>query len=92
MSWTSVLLPGVLVTQLHFFPSPPVIGRSLRNTEEGRLISAKNLYRSSSLSRSPSYSEQKQALSILDDRTIVILMINEHSTTNQIKFFIHLKV
>lgn len=32
----------------------PVIGLSLRKTEDGLLISARNLYRSSSLKRSPS--------------------------------------
>lgn len=33
----------------------PVIGLSLRKTEDGLLISARNLYRSSSLKRSPSW-------------------------------------
>lgn len=32
----------------------PVIGLSRRKTEDGLLISARNLYRSSSLKRSPS--------------------------------------
>lgn len=34
----------------------PVMGLSLRSTDEGRLMSARNLYRSSSLRRSPSCS------------------------------------
>lgn len=34
--------------------SIPVIGLNLRNTDDGRLMSARNLYKSSSLRRSPS--------------------------------------